>query len=257
MGFENMDYIIADKNLIQPDENKYYTEKIIYMPHTYQPNNDTQEISKKIFTREELNLPKDSFVFACFNNLHKITPEIFKIWTNILKKVENSILWLNVTNEQAKNNLKKEFKKKCLPENRLIFAEKIEHSLHLSRLKIVDLCLDTLPYNGHTTTSDSLCAGIPVVTCLGETFAGRVASSLLRATNMDELITNNLDEYENLAVNIALDPKRLCHLKRKIMDNKNLILFNSKLFTENLEKAYKTVHQIYNSGLEKKNIFIN
>ena len=146
---------------------------------------------------------------------------------------------------------------KLNPEERLIFAEKIQSPLHLSRLKIIDICLDTLPYNGHTTTSDALRAGIPVVTCMGKTFAGRVASSLLRATNMDELITNNLDEYENLAVNLALDPKRLSQIKKRIIDNKDLILFNSKLFTENLEKAYKTVHQIYNSDLEKKDIFIN
>ncbi len=122
---------------------------------------------------------------------------------------------------------------------------------------IIDICLDTLPYNGHTTTSDALRVGIPVVTCIGKTFAGRVASSLLRAANMDELITNNLDEYENLAVNLALDTKRLENIKKKIINNKDLILFNSKLFTENLEKAYKTVYEIYNSGLEKKDIFVN
>ena len=257
MGFENMDYIIADKTLIPTNEKKYYKEKIIYMPNTYQPNDDTLEVSKKIFSHTELDLPKNSFVFACFNNPNKITPEIFQIWINIIKKVENSVLWLFVTNEQTKINLIKEFKKNSLPKERLIFAEKIQSPLHLSRLKIIDICLDTLPYNGHTTTSDALRAGIPVVTCMGKTFAGRVASSLLRATNMDELITNNLDEYESLAVNLALDPERLIQLKKKIIDNKDLILFNSKLFTENLEKAYKTVHQIYNSDLEKKDIFVN
>jgi predicted O-linked N-acetylglucosamine transferase (SPINDLY family) len=257
MGFETMDYIIADKTLIPANEKKYYKEKIIYMPNTYQPNDDAVEVSKKIFNHAELDLPKNSFVFACFNNPNKITPEIFQIWVNIIKKVENSVLWLFVTNEQTKINLIKEFKKKSLPKERLIFAEKIQSPLHLSRLKIIDICLDTLPYNGHTTTSDALRAGIPVITCMGKTFAGRVASSLLRATNMDELITNNLDEYENLAVNLALDPKRLGQLKKKIIDNKDLILFNSKLFTENLEKAYKTVHEIYNSDLEKKDIFIN
>lgn len=257
MGFENMDYIIADKTLIPTNEKKYYKEKIIYMPNTYQPNDDTLEVSKKIFSHAELDLPKNSFIFACFNNPNKITPEIFQIWVNIIKKVENSVLWLFVTNEQTKINLIKEFKKNSLPKERLIFAEKIQNPLHLSRLKIIDICLDTLPYNGHTTTSDALRVGIPVVTCIGKTFAGRVASSLLRATNMDELITNNLDEYENLAVNLALDTKRLENIKKKIINNKDLILFNSKLFTENLEKAYKTAHEIYNSGLEKKDIFVN
>lgn len=256
MGFKSMDYIIADKILIPSNERKYYKEKIIYMPNTYQPNDDTQQISKKKFTHAELDLPQNSFIFACFNSPHKISPEIFQVWINILKKVNNSVLWLLYTNDQTINNLINEFKKNSLSKNRLIFAKKIEHSLHLSRLKIANLCLDTIPYNGHTTTSDALRAGIPVVTCAGNTFASRVSSSLLCATKIPEFITYNLDEYENLAIELALDKEKLNNLKRKLINNKDLILFNSTLFTKNLEKAYKTVHEIYQSDLKKKDIYI-
>jgi predicted O-linked N-acetylglucosamine transferase (SPINDLY family) len=257
MGFETMDYIIADKILIPDNEKKFYKEKIIYMPGTYQPNDDTLEISKKIFTRAELKLPENSFIFACFNSIHKITPKIYLTWINILKKIDNSVLWILYSNNRAKNNLIKEFKKNSLSENRLIFAEKIEHSLHLSRLKVVDLCLDTIPYNGHTTTSDALRAGLPVVTCMGNTFAGKVASSLLNACKMKELITHDLNEYENLAIQLALNKEKLNSLKKKIINNKDSVLFNSKLFTKNLENAYKNVYEIYNSDLKKRDIYIN
>jgi len=257
MGFETMDYIIADKILITPNEKKYYKEKIIYMPDTYQPNDDAKEILEKKFTRSELSLPENSFIFACFNSPHKITPEIYYTWINILKKIDNSILWLLATNEQTKNNLIKEFKKKSLSEDRLIFAQRIENSLHLSRLKVADLCLDTSPYNGHTTSSDALRAGIPVITCSGKTFAGRVTSSLLNATKIPELITSNLSEYEKLAIELALNKEKLINIKKKLIKNKNLNLFNSELFTKNLEKAFETAHQIYNLDLEKKDIYIN
>lgn len=257
MGFETMDYIIADKILIPDNEKKFYKEKIIYMPDTYQPNDDTIEISKKIFTRAELKLPENSFIFACFNSTHKITPKIYQTWINILKKTDNSVLWILYSNNQVKNNLIKEFKKNSLSENRLIFAEKIEHSLHLSRLKVADLCLDTIPYNGHTTTSDALRAGLPVVTCMGNTFAGRVSSSLLSACKIKELITYDLNEYENLAIQLALNKEKLNSLKKKIINNKDSVLFNSRLFTKNLENAYKNVYEIYNSDLKKRDIYIN
>ena len=258
MGLKNMDYIIADKILITEKDKNFYTEKIIYMPDSYMPNDNTKKISDKIFTHKELGIPEDSFIFCCFNSPHKITPEIFKTWTKILSKVKNSILWLSVQNEQTKKNLKKEMTKNLLSEDRIVFAKKIEMELHLARLKFADLCLDTLPYNGHVTTSDALWAGTPVLTCIGKTFAGKVSASLLTASNMNELITNNLKEYEDLAVDLAINTRKLDNIKNKLKkNNKTSKLFNSEMFTKNLETAYKTIYKNYHLDLPNKDIYIS
>ena len=257
MGLKNIDYIVADKILIPEKDKNFYTEKIIYMPDSYQANDNTKKISDKIFTHKELGLPKDSFIFCCFNSPHKITPEIFKTWLKIISKVKNSVLWLYVLNEQTIKNLKKELTKNFLSEDRIVFAKKMDMELHLARLKFADLCLDTLPYNGHTTTSDALWAGVPVLTCIGKTFAGKVAASLLSASNMKELITNNLTEYESLAIDLALNSKKLSAIKDKINNNKKTSkLFNSELFTKNLEIAYKTVYQNYHLDLPNEDVYI-
>ena len=257
MGFENMDYIIADKIIIPENHKIFYKEKIIFMPDTYQATDNTRKISDRIFTRDELGLPEKNFIYCCFNSSFKITPEIFKIWINILKKVKDSSLWLLFSNNEVVNNLKKELVKNSISEDRLVFAEEMENSLHLARLKKADLILDTLPYNGHTTTSDALWAGVPVLTCIGKTFAGRVSASLLHACNMQELITHNIREYEDLAVNLAIDKVKINKFKNHLSNNKSLNLFNSELFTKNLEKAYETIYQTHNLGIPKKDIYIN
>jgi predicted O-linked N-acetylglucosamine transferase (SPINDLY family) len=257
MGFENMDYIIADKIIIPESHKIFYKEKIIFMPDTYQATDNTRKISDRIFTKDELGLPEKNFIYGCFNSSFKITPEIFKIWINILKKVKDSTLWLLFSNNEVVNNLKKELTKNSISEDRLVFAEGMENSLHLARLKKADLILDTLPYNGHTTTSDALWAGVPVLTCIGETFAGRVSASLLHACNMQELITNNLQEYEDLAVNLAIDKMKINKFKNHLSSKKSLNLFNSELFTKNLEKAYETIYHNHNLGISKKDIYIN
>jgi predicted O-linked N-acetylglucosamine transferase (SPINDLY family) len=258
MGLKNMDYIIADKILIPEEDKNFYTEKIIYMPDSYQANDNTKKISDKTFTHEELGLPNDSFIFCCFNSPHKITPEIFKTWVKIISKVKNSVLWLYVLNEQTIKNLKKEMTKNFLSEDRIVFAKKIDVELHLARLKFADLCLDTLPYNGHTTTSDALWAGVPVLTCIGKTFAGKVSASLLTASNMNELITKNLKEYEDLAVDFATNAKKLNDIKNKLKNNnKTSKLFNSEIFTKNLEMAYKTIYKNYHLDLPNEDVYIS
>ena len=258
MGLKNMDYIIADKILIPEEDKNFYTEKIIYMPDSYQANDNTKKISDKTFTHKELGLPKDSFIFCCFNSPHKITPEIFKTWVKIISKVKNSVLWLYVLNEQTIKNLKKEMTKNFLSEDRIVFAKKIDVELHLARLKFADLCLDTLPYNGHTTTSDALWAGVPVLTCIGKTFAGKVSASLLTASNMNELITKNLKEYEDLAVDLATNAKKLNDVKNKLKNNnKTSKLFNSEIFTKNLEMAYKTIYKNYHLDLPNEDVYIS
>jgi len=258
MGLKNMDYIIADKILIPEEDKNFYTEKIIYMPDSYQANDNTKKISDKTFTHEELGLPNDSFIFCCFNSPHKITPEIFKTWVKIISKVKNSVLWLYVLNEQTIKNLKKEMTKNFLSEDRIVFAKKIDVELHLARLKFADLCLDTLPYNGHTTTSDALWAGVPVLTCIGKTFAGKVSASLLTASNMNELITKNLKEYEDLAVDFATNAKKLNDIKNKLKNNnKTSKLFNSEIFTKNLEMAYKTIYKNNHLDLPNEDVYIS
>jgi len=209
MGAKYIDYLIADKTLIPEGNQKHYSEKIVYLPNSYQVNDTKRHISEKIFTREELGLPKTSFVFCCFNNNYKITPNTFDGWIRILKQVEGSVLWLLEDNPIATRNLTKEAVKRGIDANRLIFAKRMPLSEHLARHRHADLFLDTLPYNAHTTASDALWAGLPVLTCAGGAFASRVAASLLKAVQLPELIRSTQEEYERIAVDLATHPERL------------------------------------------------
>tara|TARA_Y100000590_G_scaffold326674_1_gene370765 strand:+ start:131 stop:2200 length:2070 start_codon:yes stop_codon:yes gene_type:complete len=252
-----IDYIVADKILIPPENQKNYSEKIIYLPDTYQPNDSNKKISDKIFTKDQLKLPENNFIFCCFNKNQKINPRIFTIWINILKKVNNSVLWLLEENQTFVNNIKKECDKKNINSERIIFAKRMNLSDHLARHKLADLFLDTIPYGAHTTCSDALWAGLPVLTKIGSTFASRVSASLLKAINLDELITNSEKDYENLAVEFALNPKKLSNIKKKLSINIGKEpLFNTKLFTKNIESAYKQIYQRYKNNLPTTNIEI-
>jgi predicted O-linked N-acetylglucosamine transferase (SPINDLY family) len=240
MGAEYIDYLIADKTLIPEESQKFYTEKIAYMPHSYQVNDRSRVISDSVFTKQEVGLPEEGFVFACFNSNYKITPDVFDVWVRILKSVEGSVLWLFEDNETAATNLRKEAQKRGLAPERLVFAPKMEISEHLARHKLADLFIDTLPCNAHTTASDALWAGLPVLTCMGESFASRVAASLLNAIEMPELITSSLTEYEELAVALGKDPQRIQALKQKLERNKlTTPLFDSSLFTSSFEDVLK------------------
>ena len=257
LGTSTIDYILADKILISKKNQKNFFEKIIYMPNSYQPNDTKKQISKKNFTRKEMGLPKNSFVFCCFNQNYKITPDVYDIWMKLLKKIDGSVLWLMKNSEKVTENLKKEAIKRNIKSNRIIFAEKMPLAEHLARHKLADLFIDTFPYNAHTTCSDALWSGLPVITRMGESFASRVGASLLSAIELNELITKSEKEYEKLAIKLATNPKLLNKIKNKLKKNKVLKpLFNTKLYTSNIELAYTKIYNNYYSNLPIKNIEI-
>ena len=258
MGTEHHDYIIADKTVIPEAHQQFFSENIIYLPDCYQVNNDEKEISSRRFSREELGLPEDQFVFCCFNNNFKITPAIFSTWMNILKRVEGSVLWLFEDNEFIKNNLVKEAEKRGVAGNRLIFAKRIDQQDHLARHREADLFLDTLPYNAHTTASDALWCGLPLITMSGNSFPARVAESLLNAVGLPELITRSAEEYESLAVRLASSPEELLKIKNKLAANRlKMPLFDTDLFRRHIESAYKTAYERYQNNLNPEHIVID
>ena len=256
-GSECIDYILADKILIPEKFKKYYSEKIIYMPDSYKLDYQTRKVSDKIFTREELALPENGFVFCCFNQTYKITSNIFDIWMKILKQVKGSVLWLLEDNPTATNNLKLEANKRNIDSKRIIFAKRMKMSDHLARHKVADLFIDTLPYNAHTTASDGLWVGVPFLTLAGDSFASRVGASMLNAIGLPELITYSENEYKNKAIELATNPILLKTIKEKLEKNKiSKPLFDAKLFTKNVESAYKKIYKRYNSNIPTENIEI-
>ena len=245
-GSKAIDYLIADKTIIPEENKKFYSEEIIYLPDTYQPNEKNKKISEKNFSKKELGLPLKGFIFGCFNQHQKITPEIFDIWINILKQNDDCSIWLLENNKISEKNLKLTLSSKGIDPDRLIFAKLLPLEEHLERLKFVDLFLDTFPYNAHTTASDALRMGVPVLTYQGKSFASRVASSLLNAVNLQELITKSYQEYEKMAIKIMNKPEYLNDLKIKLKKNKlESNLFNSDIYTKNIEKIYEHMHQNY------------
>ena len=257
-GADCIDYIIADKVLIPKENQKDYSEKIIYLPDCFMANDFTKKISAKIFTREELGLPKEGFVFCSFNNYYKITPKIFDIWMRLLKKVEGSVLWLTGNNFTGAKNLQKEANQRGVDSNRLIFSKAMPLLAdHLARHKSADLFIDTIPYNGHTRASDALWAGLPVLALTGQSFSSRVSASLLNAVGLQELITYSEKEYEDLSIELATNPTRLKEIKSKLEKNKLIKpLFNTKLFTKNIETAYTKIYQKYLKNLPVESIEI-
>ncbi len=210
-----------------------------------------------MFTREELGLPTVGFVFCCFNNNYKITPATFDGWIRILKKVEGSVLWLFEDNPKAAENLRKEAVELGIEADRLIFAKRMPLTEHLARHRLADLFLDTLPCNAHTTASDALWAELPVLTCIGEAFASRVAASLLNAIQLPELITSTQKEYEELAVELATNHEKLTAIRQKLEKNRlTTPLFDTELFTRNIEKAYTAMYERYQADLLPDHIAI-
>jgi protein O-GlcNAc transferase len=256
MGARFMDYLIADGMVVPRVHQRDYIEKIIYLPGSFMPFDSSYPIAARNFTREELGLPDTAFVFCCFNNSFKLTPEIFTAWMRIVARHENSVLWLSHTNAAAVGNLRKEASRCGVDERRLIFAERLD-SLpeHLARLRSADLFLDTFPYNAHATSLDALWAGVPVVTCAGESFASRVAASLLRAIGLPQLITGSLTEYEDLAASLAADPERLRQIRNTLAHNRSATsLFDTARYVKNLEAAYETIYNRYVSGAEPDHV---
>ncbi|MDX1486086.1 MAG: tetratricopeptide repeat protein [Alphaproteobacteria bacterium] len=249
MGSEYIDYIIADRFVIPPEHRQYYSEAVVYLPESYQPNDSQRFISESIPDRAEVGLPERGFVFACFNNSYKIVPPMFDIWMRLLAEVEDSVLWLLEANAAASRNLRQEAESRGIAPERLIFAKFLPHHEHLARLRLADLFLDTLPFNAHTTTSDALWAGLPVLTCLGNTFAGRVAGGLLNAVGLPELITYSLDDYTETALNLARDSDRLTELRSRLARNRlTHPLFDTDRYRRSLETAYETMWSRYQRG---------
>ncbi|HEY8095155.1 MAG TPA: UDP-N-acetylglucosamine-peptide N-acetylglucosaminyltransferase, partial [Methylobacter sp.] len=259
MGADFIDYIIADRIVIDETMRRFYAEKIAYLPYTYYPTSYHADIfaTDRQFKREEVGLPDGSFVFCCFNGNYKLTPRMFDSWMNILRSVEGSLLWLLPNNTAAAINLRKEANKRGVDDKRLIFASRMPLAEHIARYKLADLFLDTIPYNAHTTASDALWAGLPVLTQIGDTFAGRVAASLLTAVGLPELITDSAVEYETLAVELAKHPERLAGIKTKLAANRlTTPLFDTDLFTKKLETAYTAMYERYHTDLPPDHIFV-
>ena len=255
-GHNNMDYIVADQFVIKKEYQKNFLEKIIYLPHCYQPSNKIINISEKFFSKKKFNLPEDRFIFCCFNNSYKINPFIFNIWVKILKKVKKSVLWILASNSDFENNLLNEFKKNNVDSNRIIFCRFANLDEHLERFKYADLFLDTFPYCAHTTANECLQQDLPLLALCGESFASRVSGSLLNAINVKELITYNSEEYINTAIRLAENADELKKIKIKIMANKK-ILSDVETYTDNLEKAYSKIYQMYLDNEKIKNVYIN
>ena len=255
MGADWIDYIIADQTVIPEDDFQFYAEKVVWLPDTFQPNSyqpdeNSPPIPERLPTRDECNLPERGFVFCCFNSTYKITPLVFDVWMRLLKAVPDSVLWLTKPNPIAEANLGKEAELRGVSRERIIFAPRVDTvSEHLARQRQADLFLDTLPYNAHKTASDALWAGLPVLTCAGATFAGRVAASLLKAIGLPELITTSLEDYEALALEFARELSRLASIKAKLARNRDKYpLFDTVRFTRHIEAAYTAMWERYQRG---------
>jgi predicted O-linked N-acetylglucosamine transferase (SPINDLY family) len=249
LALDFIDYVIGDKVILPFDRQPFYGEKIVHLPGSYQVNDSQRVIAARRPTRAELGLPDDGFVFCCFNHSWKITPEMFDIWMRLLRAVDGSVLWLFQANDPACANLRREAQARGIDPARLIFAPFRGPAEHLARIACANLFLDTLPCNAHTTASDALWAGVPVLTCMGETFAGRVAASLLHAVGLPELMTDSLPAYEALARKLATDRALLPSLRRKLAGNRQgCALFDTARFTRHLESAYTTMWGIARRG---------
>jgi protein O-GlcNAc transferase len=249
MGSDVIDYAIVDRIVVPQQEQAFFTEKLVHMPDCYQVNDSTRRISGRSPSRQECGLPEGGFVFCCFNASYKITPKVFNVWTRLLKSVQGSVLWLLDSNPNATANLKREAEARGVAAGRLVFAGHLPYADHLARFAVVDLFLDTFPYNAHTLASDALWGGCPVVTCSGRTFPSRVAGSLLRSVGLPELVCGSLAEYENLATALARNPERLRRVRQKLQTMRFAApVFDSRRFTRHLEAAFETMWDLYRRG---------
>jgi len=249
-----MDYLIANPTIIPPEGRPYYAEKIIYLP-SYQANDAGRAAAERRFTRGQLGLRDDAFVFCCFNANFKILPDMFSTWMHILARVPSSVLLLFVPNVLAQSNLEREAAHRGIDPDRIVFCGRLPYEEYLSRYLAVDLFLDTLPYNAGTTASDALWAGVPVLTRIGMSFAGRMAASLLEAIGLPELVVDSEEDYEAAAVELATDPARLAALKQRLADNRRVApLFDTRRFTRSLETAFLQIHERHLAGLAPEDL---
>lgn len=249
LGSAAIDYIIADRFIIPENDRRFYSEEVVYLPDTYWPTDSGRAIETSRPIRSGASLPVSGFVFCCFNQSSKIAPSIFDVWMRLLRQVEGSVLWLVEDNADAARNLSQEAEHRGISAERLVFAPRVTIEEYLARLPLADLLLDTLPFNAHTTASDALWMGLPVVTCAGAGFAARVAGSLLHAIGLPELVTNSLEEYEALALRLARDPGMLAGIRAKLARNRQSFpLFDTDRFRRHIESAYETMWARYQRG---------
>jgi predicted O-linked N-acetylglucosamine transferase (SPINDLY family) len=240
VGVDWLDYLIAERTIVPDEQRPLYSEQVVYLPASYLTRDTNRKASSAAVSRAEERLPEAGFVFACFNNTYKINSRIFDIWMRLLRAVEGSVLWLPESNRAAMQNLAREATARHVAPERLVFASfRASPEQHLARLALADLFLDTLPYNAHTTATDALWAGVPVLTCLGATFAGRVAASLLYRLDLPELVTVSLADYEAAALRLVRDVHALRTIRGKLERNRAThSLFDEERFTRDLERAY-------------------
>jgi predicted O-linked N-acetylglucosamine transferase (SPINDLY family) len=258
MGSKYHDYLLADRTLIPEGADLYYSEKIIYLPNSYQINDRKKLIAEKEFKRSDFGLPENGFIFCCFNNGFKITPKVFEIWMKILSATDKSVLWLLAKNIQFVENIKQQARDRGIDDGRIIFADPINMPDHLARQRLADLFLDTFPYGAHTTASDALWVGLPVITRVGCSFASRVGASLLNAIGLPELVTQTEQEYLNLAVELAKNPLKMKKIRERLSLNRNTEpLFNTPLNVTHIESAFREAYSRYQLGLLPEHIFID
>jgi protein O-GlcNAc transferase len=249
MGAPYIDYIIADRHVIPPDHDAYFTERVVRLPDAYQVNDSKRRIADETPTRADAGLPESGFVFCCFNSNYKITPEVFDVWMRLLNEVAGSVLWLLEVNARASENLRREALQRFVAPERLIFARPMPLDRHLARHRLADLFLDTRPVSAHTTASDALWAGLPLLTCTVEAFAARVAASLLHAIGLPDLITDNLRDYESMASRLASTPALLAELRSRLERNRGTHpLFDTPRYRRYLESAYTGMWERYQRG---------
>jgi len=249
MGADFIDYVIADKIVAPLEQQPFYAEKIVQLPDCYQVNDRKRAIAEQTPSRREAGLPEQGVVFCCFNNNYKITAPVFDVWMRLLKAVPGSVLWLLRDNAGAEANLRREARARGVDPARLVFAGRLKVEDHLARHRLADLFLDTLPYNAHTTASDALWAGLPLLTCQGNAFAGRVAASLLHAVGLSELVTQSLADYEALALRLATDAGFRGGIREKLAQNRQThALFDTDRFRCHIEAAYMRMWETWQRG---------
>ena len=249
MGASYIDYVMADRIVIPEGEQKHYAEKVIYLPDSYQVTDARRPPPPNVPARSEVGLPDDAFVYCAFNRTIKITPVLFDVWMRLLTKTAGSVLWLLDGDPVARENLRREAVARGVAAERIVFAPHVSADEHLARHQLADLYLDTLPYNAHTAASDALWAGLPVLTCLGTAFAGRVAASVLTAVGLPELVTRSLDEYERLALRIAHDSELRTALKSRLATQRTTWpLFDTARMTRHIEKAFNEMWRRHCAG---------
>lgn len=251
-----MDYILADPFVIPQAERQYYTEKVIHLPNSYQANDRRRRVAERTPSRAEAGLPESAFVFCCFNNNWKITAPVFEVWMRLLANVPGSVLWLLEDNRWAAENLRRQAASQGIAPERLVFCGRATNEEHLARHRLADLFVDTFPYNAHTTASDALWMGLPLVTCSGRTFASRVAGSLLRAVGLPELVAVSLEEYERLALSLAVDREKLQGMRARLSNREALPLFDTPLFCRHLEAAYRHMQSAHQEGRAPENFTV-